>query len=145
MFVALLIFALIACMGLLAALRPEAYARYFLADYQRRAFSGNFKVLSLVGWLIFSGCLIAGVVIPFGKKLIFFAPVFSPFFFLVCAVAYLWWGIGLLRRPESFLNRATEPWNRLPAWVLQCFGSLLLVGAVGFSYGFAVKIRALLR
>jgi|ERR1700730_14748640 hypothetical protein len=35
------------CMGLLAALRPEACARYFLAESQRRALSSNLKELSL--------------------------------------------------------------------------------------------------
>jgi len=59
MLAGLLIFALIGCMGLFAALRPETYARYFLAEYQRRALSGNFKALSLTGWIIFSVCTIS--------------------------------------------------------------------------------------
>lgn len=141
----LLIFALIGCMGLFAALRPEVYSRYFLAEYQRKALSDNFKGLSLVGWLIFAASLVAVIVIPFGSKLNVLAPVFVPLFFLVCALAYIWWGVGLLRDPQSFLKRTTEPWNRLPAWVIKGFGSLLLVGAVGFLYGLAVKIRAFLR
>jgi hypothetical protein len=41
---------------LFAALRPETYARYFLAEYQRRALSGKFKALSLTGWIMFSVC-----------------------------------------------------------------------------------------
>jgi hypothetical protein len=145
MLAGLLIIALVGCMGLLAALRPETYARYFLAEYQRRAISGNFKALSWTGWIIFSVCTIAIIVLHFGSKLNFLGPVFSPLFFLVCAVAYVWWGVGLLRNPESFLKRTTEPWNRLPTWAVKCFGSLLLFGAAGFSYGFAVKIKDLLR
>ncbi|MGA9475339.1 MAG: hypothetical protein WBV36_22935 [Terriglobales bacterium] len=145
MLVPLLIIAAVGCMGLLAALRPETYARYFLAEYQRRAFSGNFKALSLTGWILFSACTIAIIVLPFGSKLNFLAPVFSPLFFLVCAVAYVWWGVGLLRNPESFLKKTSEPWSRLPTWAVKCFGSLLLCGAAGFSYGFAVKIKDLLR
>jgi hypothetical protein len=86
----------VGCIGLLAALHPEIYARYFLAEYQRRAISGNFKALSLTGWLIFSVCAIAIIVLPFGSKLNFLA-VFSPLFFLVCAMAYVWWGVRLLR------------------------------------------------
>jgi len=35
--------------------------------------------------------------------------------------------------------------NRLPAWAIKVFGLVLLLGAVGFLYGFTVKIRALLR
>ena len=85
------------------------------------------------------------MVLPFGSKLNFLAPVFSPLFFLVCAVAYVWWGVGLLRNPESFLKRTSEPWSRLPTWAVKCFGSLLLCGAVGFSYGFVVRIKVLLR
>ena len=141
----LLIFALVGCMGLFAALRPETYARYFLAEYQRRALSGKFRALSFTGWIIFSVCTIAIIVLPFGSKLNFLAPVFSPLFFFVCAVAYLWWGVGLVRKPESFLDRLNQPWNRLPAWAIRGFGLLLLLGAVGFLYGFAVKIRVLLR
>jgi hypothetical protein len=145
MFAGLLIFALVGCMGLLAALRPETYARYFLAEYQRRALSGNFKGLSFTGWIIFSVCFIAIIVLPFGSRLNFLAPVFSPLFFLVCATAYLWWGVGLLRRPESFIGRLSQPWKRLPTWAIKGFGLLLLLGAVGFLYGFAVRIRVLLR
>lgn len=73
MLAGLLIFALVGCMGLSAALRPETYARYFLAEYQRRALSGNFKALSLIGWIIFSACTIAIIVLPFGIKLNFLA------------------------------------------------------------------------
>lgn len=145
MLAGLLVFALVGCMGLFAALRPEAYARYFLAEYQRRALSGNLRGLSAVGWIIFSVCTLAIIVLPFGSKLDFLAPVFSPLFFLICALAYLWWGVALVRKPESFLKRMNQPWNRLPAWAIKGFGALLLIGAVGFLYGFAVKIRALLR
>ena len=145
MLVPLLIFALVACMGLFAALRPEAYARYFLAESQRRALSSNLKALSLTGWAIFVGCMVVAIAIPFQSKWNLVAPVFGPLFFLVCAVAYVWWGIGLLRNPESFLKRTTEPWSRVPTWVIKFLGSLLLLGAVGFLYGFAVRIRGLLR
>jgi hypothetical protein len=145
MLAGLLIFGLVGCMGLFAALRPETYARYFLAEYQRRALSGNFRGLSFTGWIIFSVCTIAIVVLPFGSKLNFLAPLFTPLFFLVCTAAYLWWGIGLVRKPESSLKRAMEPWNRLPAWTVRVFGVLLLLGAVGFLYGFIVKIRVLFR
>jgi hypothetical protein len=144
MLAGLLIFALVGCMGLFAALRPEAYARYFLAEYQRRALSGNLRALSVTGWIIFSACSIAIIVLPFGPRLNFLAPLFSPLFFLVCTVAYLWWGVGLIRKPDSF-KRTTPPWNRLPVWAIQSFGSLLLLGAIGFLYGFAVKIRVFFR
>ena len=145
MLVPLLIFALVGCIGLLAALRPEAYARYFLAESQRKTLSSNLKALSLTGWVIFVGCMVVVLAIPFQSKWDLLAPVFGPLFFLVCAVAYVWWGIGLLRDPESFLKRTTEPWSRAPTWAIKCFGSLLLLGAVGFLYGFAVRIRGLLR
>ena len=145
MLAGLFIFALVGCMGLFAALRPETYTRYFLAEYQRRALSGKFKALSLTGWIIFSVCTIAIIVLPFGSKVNFLAPVFSPLFFLVCAVPYLWWGVGLVRRPESFLKRTIEPWNRLPPWAIKVFGLVLLLGVVGFIYGFTVKLRVLLR
>jgi len=29
-----------------------------------------------------------------------------------------WWGVGLLRNPESFLQKTTEPWSRLPTWAV---------------------------
>jgi hypothetical protein len=145
MLAGLLIIGLVGCMGLFAALRPETYARYFLAEYQRRALSGNFRGLSFTGWIIFLVSAIAIVVLPFGSRLNTLAPVFSPLFFLVCSAAYVWWGIGLIRDPESFLKRQIGPWNRIPAWVIKVFGLVLLLGAVGFSYGFMVKIRVLFR
>jgi hypothetical protein len=123
----------------------QQVADYFLAESQRRAVSGNLKALSFTGWVIFCSCLAVVLALPFQSKWGLAGPVFSPLFFLVCAVAYLWWGVGLLRNPESFLKRTTEPWSRLPTWAVKCFGSLLLLGAVGFSYGFALKIKALLR
>jgi hypothetical protein len=141
----LLIFALVGCMGLFAALRPEAYTRYFLAEFQRRAVSRNLKALSFTGWVIFCSCLAMVIALPFHSKWSLFAPVFSPLFFLVCAVAYVWWGVRLLRNPESFLKQTTEPWSRLPTWAVQCFGALLLLGAAGFSFGFALRIKGLLR
>ena len=145
MFAGLLIFALVGCMGLFAALRPDAYARYFLAEYQRRALSGNLKGLSVTGWIIFSTCIISIIVLPFRSRLNSLAPVFSPLFFLVCTVAYLWWGVALTRKPDTFLSRTTPPWNRLPGWAVKCFGLLLLLGAIGFMYGFVVKVSALFR
>jgi len=141
----LLIFVLVGCMGLFAALRPELYARYFLAEVQRKAVSRNLKGLSLTGWVIFCFCMVVVIAFPFHSKWDLLAPVFGPLFFLLCAGAYLWWGVGLLRNPESFLKRASEPWSRFPTWVIQGFGSLLLLGAVGFLYGFAVGIKSLLR
>ena len=145
MFVALLSLALITCMGLFAALRPETYTRYFLAEYQRKALSNNLKTVSLVGWLVVSCCTVVPLPFLFHNVLTVIAPVFSPVPFLICAVAYFWWGAALLRKPESFLERATAPWNRLPAWAITFFGFLLLFGAVGFSYGFIVKILVLVR
>lgn len=91
MLVPLLIFASVGCLGLLAALRPEVYVRYFLAEFQRRALSGNLKAVSFVGWVIFCGCMAVVIALPFQSKWSLLAPVFSPLFFLVCAVAYIWW------------------------------------------------------
>ena len=145
MLVPLLIVALVGCTGLFAALRPEAYVRYFLAESQRRAFSGNLRGVSITGWIIFGACTILVIAIPLHSMWNPLAPVFGPLFFLVCATAYVWWGIGLLRKPHSFLERTTSPWNRLPIWAVKGFGTLLLLGAVGFVYGFAVRITGLLR
>jgi p-aminobenzoyl-glutamate transporter AbgT len=145
MLVPLLIFALVGCLGLLAALRPEVYARYFLAESQRRALSGNLRALSFTGWIIFCGCMAVVIALPFQSKWSLLAPVFSPLFFLGCAVAYIWWGVGLLRNPESFLKRAIEPLSRLPIWAVRSFGSVLLLGAAGFLYGFVLRIKGLFR
>src|SRR4051812_41904332 len=114
MFLPLLIFALVGCMGLFAALKPEAYTRLFLAEFQRRALSNNLKAVSLTGLLIFCGCMAVAIAIPFHEKWHIVAPVFTPLAFLVCSAAYVWWGIGLVRNPEAFLKRASEPWSRSP-------------------------------
>ena len=75
MLAGLLIFALVGCMGLFAALRPEAYARYFLAEYQRRALSGNLRALSVTGWIIFSACSIAIIVLSLWSQAQFSSPI----------------------------------------------------------------------
>lgn len=132
-------------MGLFAALRPGEYTRHFLGEAQRRAVSGNLKAVSLIGWVLFCGCTAVVIAIPFHSKWSLLAPVFGPLFFLVCAGAYSWWGIGLLRHPESFLKRASGFWSRVPIWGVRILGSLLLLGAAGFLYGFLSNIKALLR
>jgi hypothetical protein len=145
MIVAILVFALVGCMGLFVALRPEVYSRYFLAKYQRKALSGKFKALSFTGWLIFGVCLAVVLAIPFLSHWRDFAPIASPIFFLLCAGAYAWWGVSLVRKPGSFLERAAAPWNRLPVRGVQSIGVLLLLGACGFLYGFIRTTTALLR
>ena len=145
MFLPLLIFALVGCMGLFAALKPEAYTRFFLAESQRRALSNNLNAVSLTGWLIFAAWACVAIAISFHKKWSIFAPVLRPLAFLVCSAAYMWWGVGLVKHPESFVNRASRPWNRFPEWAIKGFGALLLLGAVGFFYGFAMNIKGLLK
>jgi len=112
--VGLVIFELVGCMGLFAALRPENYARYFLGGISAQSALRQLQGTFIDGLVIFSVCTIAIIVLPFGSNLNFSAPVFSPLFFLVCAVAHVWWGVRLLRNPESFLKQTTEPWGRLP-------------------------------
>lgn len=143
MLAAVIIFVLVGCFGLFAALRPEEYTRYFLAESQRKALSGNLKALSVTGWVIFAGCIVVAITIPFQRKWNLLAPILVPLFFLVCAAAYSWWGIGLLRDPESFLRRASERWRHFPLWAVRCFGSLLLLSAAGFLYEFLTRIRVL--
>jgi hypothetical protein len=46
-------FGAIAAIGLLAATRPGAFVRYFLAERQRQRLAGNMSVVSSVGWFIF--------------------------------------------------------------------------------------------
>jgi hypothetical protein len=145
MLIPLLFFVLIGSMGLLAALRPDMYIRTFLAESQRRALSGNLRSASLTGWVIFGGCALTVIALSVGDRLQAFTPVVSPMLFLACAAAYLWWGVALLRRPESFLRRAVEPWSRIPVWVVKALGVVLLAGACGFSYGFAAKIISHMR
>ena len=57
MLIPLAIFAVVGLVGLLAALQPDAYTRYFLADSQRERLVGHLKTVSLVGWLIFGSSL----------------------------------------------------------------------------------------
>lgn len=145
MLVPISVFVLTACFGLFAALRPEAYSRYFLGESQRRALSGNLKALSITGWVIFGGCTAVAIALPFQSKWSQLAPLFSLLFFLVCAISYVWWGLALRRNPQSFLNRTREPWSRMPAWAVKVIGLLLLLGAAGFLYGFSARIRGLFR
>jgi len=140
MWVPLLLLAAFACVGLIAALRPEAFTRYFLAEYQRKALSGQLNFVSTFGWVFFSGSVMLLIALIFQSELSFLAPIMAPLLFLVCAAAYLWWGIWLVRSPDSFLKRATGPLSRLPAWCVRAFGSVLLVGSIGFLYGFVSRL-----
>ena len=106
MWVPLLLLAAFACVGLIAALRPEAFTLYFLAEYQRKAVSNHLKFVSVFGWVFFCGSVLFFVAIishGFHGELNFLAPIVEPLLFVVCAAAYLWWGIWLVRNPDSFL------------------------------------------
>jgi len=61
---------------------------------------------------------------------------------LIFALAWLWWGISLWFRPDSFIKRANV---RLPRWLVKVFGAVLLLGAVKFAYEFGVRAKALFR
>jgi uncharacterized protein YhhL (DUF1145 family) len=137
-----ILFALVGLMGLYAALRPEQYARYLLARRQRERISGNFKALSLTGWGIFIFCIVVVVGIVLQGLIRPYGAVLEAGLFLVVALAWLWWGISLLLRPDSFIRRANA---RLPLWVIKIFGIVLLLGAGKFVYEFVVRTRALLR
>jgi hypothetical protein len=140
MWVPLLLLAAFACVGLIAALRPQAFTRYFLAEYQRKALSGQLKFVSAFGWMFLSGSVLLFIALIFQSELNFLTPIVGPLLFLVCAAACLWWGIWLVRTPDSFLKRATGPLSRLPVWGVRAFGSVLLVGAIGFLYGFVTRL-----
>ena len=137
-----ILFALVGLMGLYAALRPEQYARYFLAQSQRERISGNLKALSLTGWGIFIFCIVVVVGIALQGLIRPYGAVLDAGLFLVIALAWLWWGISLLLRSDSFLRRANA---RLPLWVIKIFGIVLLLGAAEFGYEFVVRTKALLR
>jgi hypothetical protein len=57
MLIPLAVAAVVGLVGLLAALQPDAYTRYFLTDSQRERLAGHLKTVSLVGWFIFGTCL----------------------------------------------------------------------------------------
>lgn len=145
MLVPLLILVLIGSVGLFAALRPEEYTRYFLAESQRKALFGNLKAVSSLGWAVFCACVAVFTAIWFHREWNILAPLLGPLFFLVCAGAYAWWGIRLLRDPELFRKRLSGFWSQLPAWVVRGLSSLLLLGTLAFLYGFLLKSRLLLR
>jgi hypothetical protein len=140
MWVPLLLLAAFACIGLIAALWPEAFTRYFLAEYQRNALSGQLNYVSTFGWVFFCSSVLVFTAFIFHSELNVLAPIVVALLFLACAAAYLWWGIWLVRSPDSFLKRAPGPLSRLPVWAVRAFGSVLLVGAIGFLYGFVIRV-----
>jgi hypothetical protein len=54
MLIVVLPFGLVALFGLVAAVRPNEFCRYFLADFQREKIAGNMDAISRVGWAIFA-------------------------------------------------------------------------------------------
>ncbi len=139
--IVLLVIAVIALMALYAALRPEQYARYFLAKWQRERLSGEFNVLSWTGWAIFAGCIAIALFVVLRTTVQPYGALLEMAMLLVFAIAWLWWGVSLLLRPDAFIRRTTAHLSR---WVVRLLGAALLVGAGSFAYQFAVKIRALI-
>jgi len=137
-------FALIGALCLFIALRPEVSTRYFLAEYQRRSIDGNYKAVSYTGWVMFGFCVLVVMAMSFQDGLRPHAPMLESLGFLTFAVAYIWWGVTLVRKPDSIIRRTSEPWNRLPVWAVRGFGLLLILAAVGFLYAFATRIKHLL-
>jgi hypothetical protein len=141
----ILIFGVTGLMGLYAALRPEQYTQYFLAKWQRERFEGHFDTLRWVGWVIFGGCVLA-VVFALSQSIrsgiLPYRGVFEELMLLVFAAAWLWWGISLLLRPDTFLRRSNVT---VPRWGVKVFGPVLLVGAVAFTCLFIMKFWVLVR
>jgi hypothetical protein len=140
--IVLVLIAVLALIALYAALCPEQYARYFLARWQRERFSGHFNVLSWTGWIIFVGCIAAGLFVVLRTAIQPYGAVLETAMLLVFAIAWLWWGVSLSLRPDAFIRRTNA---RLSHRVVRLFGAVLLVGAANFGYQFAVKIWALFR
>lgn len=49
-------FAVGALLGLFAAKRPQTFARYFLAEWQRQRLSAYMSEVSWFGWFMFGTC-----------------------------------------------------------------------------------------
>jgi hypothetical protein len=81
MWVPLLLLASFACVGLIAALRPEAFTRYFLAEYQRKALSRQLKFVSAFGWVFLSGSVLLFIALIFQSELDFLAPIVGSLLF----------------------------------------------------------------
>jgi hypothetical protein len=139
----LLVISVVALMGLYAGLRPEKYAQYFLAKWQRERLSGQFnKTLSWTGWAIFAGSVAAALFVVLRPSIRSYADLLEVVGLLAFAIAWLWWGSSLLLRPDAFVARLR---TRLSPWVVRLFGAVLLLGAAHFGYQFAMRVWALLR
>jgi amino acid transporter len=139
---------LFCCLALFMALKPAAYSKYFLAEFQRRQSERDpdtfFKAISVVGWIMFGVFLLVLIGIAAHAGISRALPYLEVLFFLGCGIAYIWWGIGLFRRPELFL-RHTPPFDRLPLVAVKVLGVLLGIGAAEFLYGFVKRLIIILR
>jgi hypothetical protein len=57
----ILIFGLVVFAALLAAMRPQIFARYFLGKWQRERLAGNMNTISWSGWVIFGLAVFAAI------------------------------------------------------------------------------------
>ena len=137
-----LIFAIVSLMGLFAALWPEKYARYFLTKSQREMMPADLKGLALTGWGLFIFGIVGVVAIAFPQVWVPHGKLIEVVMLLGISVAWAWWGIGLMRRPESFRRGTLARWS---VWGIKLFGVVLLIGAAGLACQFIMKVEALLR
>jgi len=55
------VFTAVSLLGLLAAIRPDLYAQYFLVKWQRERLAGKMSGLSWTGWVLFVFCAFASI------------------------------------------------------------------------------------
>ena len=101
-----------------------------------RLVGGFFLAFALLVGLAASSRLALGAIVRRHLRLI------EPGLLLIFALAWLWWALSLWFRPDSLIKRADV---QLPRWLVKVLGMALLLGALGFAYEFAVKVKALLR
>lgn len=135
-----LFFTVFGLIGLVAALRPDLYTRFFLEKWQRDRMSlrgVRFAGWGFVGGAVFMLAMMALQDIGARPQV----PMLEPALLFIFGLAWLCFGVFMVARPESALRNTQPPWTWLSRWGMRLLGVFVLGGAAWLFYLCAMRIH----